>query len=278
LEKTLEGKDIPAIRISGQSNPDPKRIFFSGCQHAREWIAPATVMYIINELLTKYGVDDSVTKIVDEVEFTIVPLINADGYEYSWKTDRLWRKNRRRNSDGSYGVDLNRNWSYKWGGAGSSSNPRSETYRGTAPFSEPESTVVSNLVTSLLPNIWAAIDFHCYSQLVLRPYGWTTSNCPDEASLKTLGDGVRDAIKTVHNKVYVSQRAADLYLASGGASDWYYSTGIWGSYTIELRDTGKYGFLLPPQEIIPTGQEIFHSMKYFVKHVLENHPATSASN
>jgi len=229
-------------------------------------------MYIIRQLLTQYGKDPKVTKFMNEVEFTIVPLVNPDGYEHTWNKERLWRKNRRNNGDGSFGVDLNRNWDDHWGGAGSSSDPRSDIYHGTGPFSEPESTAVSNLLNTLFPNVLAAIDFHSYSQLVLRPYGWTTAISPDNAALKVLGDGVRDSIYSVHQKTYVSQRSIDLYITTGSAGDWFYQEGIWGAYTIELRDTGKYGFVLPPAEIIPTGQEIWISMIYFVDHVLKNHP------
>jgi len=266
---SIEGRAIPAIKISGK--PSSKRIWFNGGQHAREWIGPATVMYITHHLLHEYGTNVQVTKFLDEVEFTIVPLVNPDGYEYAHTGNRMWRKNRRKNSDGSFGVDLNRNWDSHWGGAGSSPIPSSDTYHGTKAFSEPESTAASGLLGSL-DNVLAAIDFHSYSQLVLRPYGWTTANCPDEKPLKTLGDGVRDAIYAVHKKSYVSEKSIDLYITTGTASDWFYQVGIWGAYTIELRDTGKYGFILPAVEIIPQGQEIWASMLYFVDHVLKNHP------
>jgi len=228
-------------------------------------------MYITHHLLSNYGTNPQVTKYLDEVEFTIVPMVNPDGYEYSWTTNRLWRKNRKRNNDGSYGVDLNRNWNDHWGGAGSSSDPRSDIYHGTGPFSEPESKSSSSYLGGL-SNVLAAIDFHSYSQLVLRPYGWTTANCPDETKLKALGDGVRNAIYAVHKKDYISEKSIDLYITTGTASDWFYQEGIWGAYTIELRDTGKYGFVLPAAEIIPTGQEIFQSMLYFIDNVLKNHP------
>jgi len=106
----------------------------------------------------------------------------------------------------------------------------------------------------------------------LRPYGWTYNPSPDEKALKILGDGVRDAIYLVHQKSYVSERGSDLYITTGSTDDWCYQKGVWASYTIELRDTGKYGFVLPANEIIPTGQEIWSSMLYFVEHVLKNHP------
>jgi len=276
IGKSLEGRDIPAITISalGFNNATVNRIFFQGGQHAREWIGPATVMFVTERLLERYGTDPVVTELLDNLEFVIVPLSNPDGYEYAFTGNRLWRKNRRKNSDGSYGVDLNRNWNDHWGGSGSSGVPSSDTYRGTAAFSEPESLAISNYITAhnYYGNILAAIDFHSYSQLVLRPYGWTTKNCPDNTALKILGDGVSYEIQRQSGKIYTSQRSIDLYITTGTASDWYYQEGIWGAYTIELRDTGQYGFILPPAQIIPTGEEIWASMMYFCRAVLDSHP------
>jgi len=277
IGKSIESRDIPAIRVSatGFNNSTVKRIFFQGGQHAREWIGPATVMYQTVKLLENYGKDATVTSLLDNLEFVIVPLSNPDGYEFAFTGDRLWRKNRRRNTGGSFGVDLNRNWNDHWGGGGSSSTPTSDTYRGTSAFSEPESLAISNYISSfnLQNNILGAIDFHSYSQLVLRPYGWTSANSPDERALKIIGDGVSYEIARNSGKQYTSQKSIDLYITTGTASDWYYGAeGIWAAYTIELRDTGQYGFVLPPAQIVPTGEEIWASMKYFTKIVLDTHP------
>jgi len=277
IGKSIESRDIPAIRVSatGFNNNTVKRIFFQGGQHAREWIGPATVLYQTVKLLENYGKDATVTALLDNVEFVIVPLSNPDGYEFAFTGDRLWRKNRRRNTGGSFGVDLNRNWNEHWGGGGSSSTPTSDTYRGTAAFSEPESLAISNYITSfnLQDNILGAIDFHSYSQLVLRPYGWTSANSPDEKALKIIGDGISYEISRNSGKAYTSQKSIDLYVTTGTASDWYYGAeGIWAAYTIELRDTGQYGFILPPAQIVPTGEEIWASMKYFSTIVLDTHP------
>jgi murein tripeptide amidase MpaA len=276
IGKTVEGRDIPAISVSaaGFNNASIQRIFFAGGQHAREWIGPATVLYQLVQLLENYGKDTLVTSFLQNLEFVIVPLSNPDGYEYAFTNERLWRKNRRKNTGGSYGVDLNRNWNDHWGGSGSSSSPTSDTYRGTAPFSEPESLAIANYISSKNQqgNILGAIDFHSYSQLILRPYGWTTANSPDNAALKIIGDGVSYEIQKQSGKAYTSQRSIDLYITTGTASDWYYSAGIWAAYTIELRDTGQYGFVLPPAQIIPTGQEIWASLRYFIKTVYDTYP------
>ena len=83
------------------------------CQHAREWISPMTVMYIAERLASTYETDPRVRAILDRAEFIFVPVVNTDGYVYTWTTERFWRKNRRNNGGGSYGVDLNRNWGYQ---------------------------------------------------------------------------------------------------------------------------------------------------------------------
>jgi murein tripeptide amidase MpaA len=277
IGKSVEGREIPVVILGkhekkeGASDKKKPVIFFTGTQHAREWISPATVVYLIEQLVRGYGQDATVTAIIDAAEVHIVPVVNPDGYEWTFSNNRLWRKNRRHNKDGTWGVDLNRNWNTHWGGKGSSSNPSSDTYHGTGPFSEPESFAASEYVLKLKNEghqIVGAIDWHAYSQLILRPYGWTTQLCPNENQLKALGSEIAATIKAVHGKTYQNIRSVELYITTGTAGDWYYQEGIVDSYTIELRDTGKYGFLLPPQEIVPTGQENFAGMRVFMSKAL----------
>jgi len=273
LGKSWENRDILAIHITSSTGSNKNQILFTGMQHAREWISPMTVMFIANQLITQYGKDTNITRYLDKLEFVIIPVANPDGYEYTSKSDRLWRKNRRKNS-ASYGVDMNRNWDSDWGGPGSSGDQFSDIYRGPSVFSEPETKAISNYVIGQT-RIKAAIDFHSYSQLVLRPYGYTHSLPPDEVILKKLGDGMRNAIYNVHKISYTSEHGGDLYLAAGGADDWGYTKGKtppskagYYSYTIELRDTGSYGFVLPPAQIIPTGEENVAAIRFMADFVL----------
>jgi len=176
------------------------------------------------------------------------------------------------NGGGIYGVDLNRNWNDHWGGIGSSNNPRDETYRGTGPFSEPESKGVSTYWQKVTESskIISAIDYHSYSQLVLRPYGWTSNNPPNVAFLRTLGDDLVRQLRILYNTVYVNQGSYELYYTTGGASDWFESEGKAPlSYTIELRDTGRYGFLLPAVQIVPTGAENWAAFLVFIEQTLK---------
>jgi len=254
---TIQGRTFRGIRFGGNGQDSPV-FLIQGCQHAREWVSPMVTMFITEHLLSNYGTDPEVTRLVDAIEFIIVPVVNADGYLYTWTNNRMWRKNRRDNGGGSFGVDLNRNWSVGWGGNdGSSGSPDNETYRGTAPFSEPESTSMKNIVDSVGDRIGFHLDLHSYSQLVLTPWGYTTNLPPDHDAYMDLASDMHDAIQAVHGKNYIFGPAAStLYIASGIAPD--YTTGTYGAagMTIELRDTGEFGFLLPADQIIPNGEEI----------------------
>jgi len=268
---SIQERNIPALIITSKNGAAKKSIYIEGGQHAREWVSHTTVAYITEQLLAGYGTDADATAILDAVKIVIVPVVNVDGYVFTWESNRLWRKNRRLNTGGSYGVDLNRNWDDHFGGDGSSSNPSSDTYHGTAPFSEPESKAASDFFVRNGPYV-GAIDYHSYSQLILRPYGWTTALPPNDAIAKRIGDGVRDTIRSVHGVQYTSEGSWELYYTAGTAQDWFYAAGKTPlAYTIELRDTGAYGFQLPPAQIIPTGQENLAGFKYFVKEAIKEY-------
>ncbi|KAJ3412193.1 hypothetical protein HDV05_001103 [Chytridiales sp. JEL 0842] len=289
IGKTYLGVDLIGLRItSPKGNKHEKAQFwFHTGDHAREWIGPATVQYFVYQFLSQYGKDPVPTSILDKAEFIIVPLMNADGYEHTWNGARLWRKNRRpikKDFFGSIGVDLNRNWPAHWGEGGSSNMPFSDVYMGPSPGSEPEvKALMKFLKNENNTRLVGAIDFHSFSQLVLRPYGWTYDNAPDEALLKEVGDGIRDVIEATSGKKYQSIREIDLYKASGTASDWFYDKEVQDwlpdrrlyAYTIELRPAadeswGANGFVLPPDQIVPTGEEIYEAMKYYLEFAIEN--------
>lgn len=250
---SLEGREIFGLRITGPGGAGSKPGFLMhGCQHAREWISVMTPMYLAERLLRDYDADSTVRNAVDRVEFYLIPIVNPDGYVYTWTDDRMWRKNRRE----WYGVDLNRNWGYEWGGEGSSRFRFSETYRGPSPFSEPETAALRDFMLAR-PNLAAHIDFHSYSQLILQPWGYTDNLPPDHALFEFLGGAMQNAIDAVHGEFYQhGPTYTTIYPASGVAADWTYGDrGLLG-FAIELRDTGRYGFLLPADQIIPTGEEI----------------------
>ncbi|GJJ76367.1 extracellular matrix protein 14 [Entomortierella parvispora] len=238
----------------------PKEILFHGGQHAREWIGPAVVSYIAKELILGYGTNKKITRLVDQFEFTIVPVLNADGYAYTWEHNRMWRKNR----EPTFvpfcpGIDPNRNWGYKWNNGGSSSNPCSEAYQGPEPFAAKEPKMIADYILKK-GNVVSYIDFHAYSQLWMSPFGADCTSIPkDNEDIMEAGMGAAKALKDIHGtKFAVGSVCNIIYQASGGSLDWTYATGgVKYSYAVELRDTGRHGFLLPEDQILPSSEETF---------------------
>jgi len=264
--RSIEGRPIYALRLT--KDPRLARVYrnrpqvvFNACQHAREWITVSVALYLAYGLVAGYGTDTRITELLQRTEVYIVPVVNPDGYEYTWTTDRLWRKNRRYlgiiNGRPLYGVDLNRNWGYEWGGEGASTNPRSGTYRGAAPFSEPETYSFSRWMTSL-PLLRAYIDIHNYSQLIMWPWGYTSQLSPHDHVFSRVGLDMQSLIFSVHGLTYAAGPIyTTIYPASGNAVDWVYGVRGALAFAFELRDTGQYGFLLPPEQIRPNGEEVF---------------------
>jgi carboxypeptidase T len=256
IGKSLDQRELWAIKISDNVNQDEEEpvVVFLGAHHAREWISVDVPFLIAKYLVENYTTDPSIAQLVNGSEIWIVPMVNPDGHQYSVMTDRLWRKNRRNNGDGSFGVDLNRNYGYQWGGLGSSGDTFSEIYRGPAPFSEPETQALRTFLEQQAPK--ALISYHSYSQLVLYPWGYTNSPAPHKALLDSLAVAMAHKIRSVHGVNYTPGQSSTLYLASGDTTDWLYALLGTPSYTIELRPVSySPGFELPGSEIQPTYEE-----------------------
>ena len=255
---SFEGRPIRAIRISRAADPASAPAFvFNSCQHAREWATPMTTMYIADRLVSGAFTDPRIADLLQRAAVYVIPVVNPDGYAFSWASsaNRLWRKNRQPNADGSVGTDLNRNWGYGWGGVGASASPGNDTYRGPSAFSAPESAAMRDFYAAR-PQVLASIDFHSYSQLLLWPWGWTDALCPDHATHAAVGAAMQDAIAASDGRDYVAGPIySTIYPASGGSVDWTYGDQGVISYTIEVRDTGAYGFVMPPEEILPNARE-----------------------
>ena len=272
IGETIEGREIYAYTVFGGTvaeAEDAPAVYILAGAHAREWIGPATMAFIADNFVNGHGIDDRITSLVDGVVWHIVPIANPDGYQHTWDDNRLWRKTRRVNGDGTFGVDWNRNFAAGWGGPGSSGNTNSDTYRGSGPFSEPETQAIRDDVMAQSNSV-AFFDVHCYSQLILWPYGYDDTEPEGTAGVvhRMIGEGIRDAIASVHGTSFAPQPAHDLYLASGTSLDWAWDDAGVYSFTYELRDTGNFGFILPPEQIIPSGEEILESFLYVGEQVL----------
>lgn len=221
LGTSWEGRTIWAMKVSDDptfEDPDEPEVLFNGVQHAREPIGCSICLYTIEYLCQYYGIIPDVTEIVDMREAWFVPVVNPDGYVYNEiLPDGMWRKNRRDNGGGIYGVDLNRNWGYMWGydDLGSSPNPEDATYRGPHAFSEPETQALRSLVDS--HEFVFANDFHSHGNYCLLPYGYDYILTEDDAFFRVIAESL-----TVDNGYDAGTIPELLYLVNGGSIDYWY--------------------------------------------------------
>ncbi|XP_033123555.1 carboxypeptidase A2-like [Anneissia japonica] len=203
-------------QLKGSGMSGKPVVWFEGGIHAREWISPATVMYFTSKLLENYASDsDEEVRLLDGLDWLIVPSLNVDGYVFTWAEngDRLWRKTRSINQGTSCkGTDPNRNWDYKWGGEGASTWACSLTYRGSGPHSEVEIKAVTDYLMKVkkTQDVRVFVDWHSYSQLWLAPWSYSASAPDPENSrqLLALGDEAVAKIKEVHGSTYISGPSA----------------------------------------------------------------------
>jgi hypothetical protein len=220
--QSVNGQDIVALKVSKNAArlKDGKKpaVLYLGAQHAREWITPEMVRRLMKLVVDSYGSDREITKLVDQNELWFVPVANPDGYDWTFEPgQRLWRKNLQdNNGDGAItpgdGVDLNRNFPTKWGydNEGSSPNPASETYRGTAPGSEPETQALDAFVGRVGFEFF--VNYHSAAELLLYGTGWQVATpTPDDIIYEALaGDDENPAVEG-----YDPDISAELYTTNG---------------------------------------------------------------
>ncbi|MEO6595430.1 MAG: M14 family zinc carboxypeptidase [Planctomycetota bacterium] len=242
IGQSLEGRDLWMVKISDNVGVDENEpeVLYDAVHHAREPLSMSTTLLFMDELLAGYGTDPEATFLIDERELFFVPCVNPDGYEYNRQSNPngggLWRKNRR-NNGGSFGVDLNRNYATQWSApnGGSSSTPSSETYRGTAPFSEPEVAVMEAF--SAGRQFVAVFSSHSYTDVLLRPWAYQLADPSNVAAYQKLG-----AFMVQENGIAHGQWGTLLYIASGTAVDHHHVARGSYAWTAELGRSNEGGF------------------------------------
>ena len=258
IGQTHEGRDVWQVWISDHPALDEgePEVLYTALHHAREPNAMAAVVYYMFYLLENYGTDPEVTYLVDNRRLAFVPVLNPDGYAYNEATNPngggFWRKNRRVNGGGTFGVDLNRNYGYEWGydNSGSSPSPSSDTYRGPAPFSEPETQAVRDFVNG--QTFGLAFNYHTYSDLLIYPWGFEASFfTPDSARFVDYA-----ADMTRYNGYLAGTGDQTVgYLVNGDSDDWMYGDTAERPKILSMTPEVGYAFWPDQEDIFEQSEE-----------------------
>ncbi|MBL8900819.1 MAG: zinc carboxypeptidase [Planctomycetes bacterium] len=243
LGNSIEGRPLWMVKISDNAGVDENEpeVLYDALHHSREPLSMEATLLFMDWLVTGYGSDPLATFLVNERELYFVPCVNPDGYEYNRATNPsgggLWRKNRRDNGNGTFGVDLNRNYATGWSApnGGNSTAPSSDTYRGTAPFSEPETLALESFCQSR--SFAVVFSTHTYTDVLLWPYGWTTTLPSNASSYQLLGGWL-----TEENGIAQGPVSTTLYIAAGGSVDHHHEVRGSYSFTAELGRSNEGGF------------------------------------
>ncbi|MES2882426.1 MAG: M14 family zinc carboxypeptidase [Bacteroidota bacterium] len=263
MGNSLEGRPIWVVKISDNADVDENEpeVFLNGLIHAREAVSMSNLIYFMQYILQNYQTDAELNCLINSREIYVAACLNPDGYVYNQTTNPAggggWRKNRRNNGNGTFGVDLNRNFGFKWGldNTGSSPNGSSDSYRGMAAFSEPETQAVRNFCTA--HQFGNVVNHHSYANTFNTPWGYVNQATPDNAHYQNWG-----ALATMVNGIQVGTSYQNLgYLLNGGANDWMY-----GEQTTKNKifaavvETGSSsdGFWPLQNRIIPLNEQNLH--------------------
>lgn len=252
IGQSHEGRDIPLVKISdnvAQDENEPE-VLFDCQQHAREILTREMCLRIVNRFSDSYADDPALEEMVNTREIYVIPTVNPDGAAYDIASGdfQMWRKNRQ-----GQGTDLNRNWGYKWGCCGGSSDsPGAEDYRGTAAFSAPETAAIRDFVNSRVVDgeqqITATIDFHTYGELVLWPFGFTYDDTAPDLNAQAEQVFREFGTEMAGTNDYTPEQSSDLYITDGDVTDWMWGKHKIWSYAFEMY--GGFDGFYPPDSAI----------------------------
>jgi hypothetical protein len=241
---SYQGRTIWAVKISDNVALDENEpeVLFDGLTHADEHMGLEMTIKIMHWLVDGYGSDTRITNIVNGREVWIVLAVNPDGAEYDISGGHFhyWRKNRQPNAGTTaIGTDLNRNFSYHWGGGGrTSTNPAAITYQGPYAFSAPETRNIRDFLKTRVVNgrqqIRTAITFHEAGRLVMWPYGYTYTDIPADMTVDDHNALAAIGRRMASTNGYRPEQASDLYITSGTTRDYEYGVYRIFAYTFEL--------------------------------------------
>jgi hypothetical protein len=231
-------------------------------------------LYALVSMLRKAGVAEREHYLIANHEFVVFPAVNPDGYAYT-QTVREWRKNRRNNGDGTFGVDPNRNWSHDWGqSTGGSTTTSSDTYRGPSALSEQETSLIDAYLRAL-PRLSALWDIHSINgnfgtydaYLAVAGNSVTRGNVPssDAADFSAMRAAVKAAVDGNGQGNWVYDADPSFSSNAGGVlrNHTYWELGV---PPLLFECTAEANFVALPGEIVPQGEDILDGMEAFCKH------------
>jgi len=222
---TFEGRDIVLAKISKnvETADNKPALLYTGSVHAREWIGHELALKFIDYVAKNQDVDPELEKSLTESTIYMVPCLNPDGYEYSRKHFSFWRKNRRKNHDGTIGVDLNRNFSI---GFVKQKDTSSNVYGGEEPFSEAETRAMKDFVDAH-DNITIAFDYHSQGNVFFPAHKFMHEAEVDGTDMNVLCANMNDEFAKVTGRKYGIHRGKPpAHLISGSGREYYYNKGI----------------------------------------------------
>nr|XP_022915750.1 zinc carboxypeptidase A 1-like [Onthophagus taurus] len=267
IGRTIRGRKIDMIIIAKNLKNKKYAVLIDGGIHAREWITVTSALYFINHLIKS-------PKLLSFMDFYIIPCLNPDGYEYTHVSNRMWRKNLNTNKSTcvkKFGVDLNRNFPFKFGDPkGSSGKRESMCYRGEFALSEPETLALATIFKNLKDKLKLYVSLHAYGNLIMYPWGYKNTSPWDRYDLFRCGQLCKQAMSRcgVDRKFKVGNIAKFMYLTSGCSVD--YARGghdVKFSFTIELDKGGSTGFNPQPSKILEIGSELTNGIGAMVRYV-----------
>uniref|UniRef100_A0A182J8H9 Peptidase M14 domain-containing protein n=1 Tax=Anopheles atroparvus TaxID=41427 RepID=A0A182J8H9_ANOAO len=259
--RTSQNRAIKAITISNKGLIDQTRpvVLIDAGIHAREWAAHMSAMYLIHQLVEKA---EKHVELLENTDWIIVPVANPDGYVYTHEQNRLWRKNRYTDNELCPGVDLNRNFPFRWG---YTSNSCTDGFSGNAPASEKETRALMLLMAQYSRAIKVYLSLHACGDYILYPYGYDYTLAPNAAAMHALGQRAARAVQKVEGPLYEVGNAADLLYPANGSDDFIYgSYGVEYAYTLELSCGARgYGFIIETEQIGKIAGEAFEMFRVF---------------
>ncbi|XP_022817903.1 zinc carboxypeptidase A 1-like [Spodoptera litura] len=263
IGQSYEGRDITGIKIS--RNDSSRAIFLHAGEVGADWLSPTVLAHIADQLIHS---DDRETRAAAE-EFTwyIFPVANPDGFQFSQDSVRGWIKNRRPTNATTTGIDLSKNWNAQWGVSGGSFDARDDNYIGLGPFSEPETRFLSNFIQAIGTSLTGFFSFRAYGQKLLLPFAHSSDPMYNYNEMIIIARRAMGSLAVRYDTQYRVGTSKNIHDgATGSIVDWVkhrFNPTLAATYL--LRDTGYWGYTLPPNQIVPTAEETLDSLLAIIR-------------